>query len=177
MLSLSSIQSISASTLLSAGAVVFVGIYVILFSGRYQFPSKSPKLVKEGYPIVGALRFFTARWDFFQDASAQSPTGNFSFFLGKYPVVGLSGEKSRQVFFESRDLGFAEGYIPLPIEKTSSHLKLIYIKLRCPLRTIPKQLTGRQQPGLCEEQRAPWAWRIHWQTYYTNAQGGKFCQK
>lgn len=41
---------------------------------------------------------------------ARSLTGNFSFFIGKYPVVGLSGEASRRVFFDSKQFGLTEGY-------------------------------------------------------------------
>jgi hypothetical protein len=111
MLSLSAaVQEFSTSTLLSAGTFVLIGLYLTLFSRKYKFPSRAPKLVKGQYPIIGASGYFTARWDFFQNAIAQSSTGNFSFFLGKYPVVGLSGETGRRVFFDSRDLGFAEGY-------------------------------------------------------------------
>ncbi|KAF4635641.1 hypothetical protein G7Y89_g2441 [Cudoniella acicularis] len=107
------LYSLSITTLLSVAVLLGFGVYALTFSSRYKFPSKSPKLVKEGYPILGTLRFFTARWDFFQHARAHSTTGNFSFFLGKHPVVGLSGEKGRQIFFESRDLDFTEGYAVL----------------------------------------------------------------
>jgi hypothetical protein len=110
MLHIPDVQAFLASTLLSAGALVLIGAYMVLFFGKYQFPSRAPKLVKDGYPVIGALRFFTARWDFFHDEGVRSPTGNFSFFLGKHPVVGLTGEKGRRVFFESREMGFAEGY-------------------------------------------------------------------
>lgn len=97
----------------TAAVLLVVAAYVLVPSG-YKFSPKSPKIVSEGYPIFGALRFFTARWEFFQHARAQSPSGNFSFFLGKHPVVGLSGDKGRQLFFESRELGFAEGFDYVP---------------------------------------------------------------
>lgn len=101
---------LSATTGFGIFAVLCVGVYFLAFSGKYQFSSKSPKLASAGYPILGAVRFFTARLDFFRHAQAQAPTGNFTFFLGKHPIVGLSGDKGRSVFFESRELGFAEGY-------------------------------------------------------------------
>ncbi|CAG8960722.1 hypothetical protein HYFRA_00002258, partial [Hymenoscyphus fraxineus] len=103
----------SATTLIAGVAVFCFGIYAVAVAGRYQFSAKSPKRTKEGYPIIGAIRFFTARWDFFRHARQQAPTGNFSFFLGKHPVVGLTGDKSRILFFESRELGFAEGHVLL----------------------------------------------------------------
>lgn len=81
----------------------------LYFVPHAPLPVKAPPLTTENYPILGAIGFFTARWDFFRQASAHSRSGNFSFYLGKYPVVGLSGDVARQVFFESKQLGFAEG--------------------------------------------------------------------
>ncbi|TVY73614.1 Sterol 14-demethylase [Lachnellula suecica] len=76
----------------------------------FKFPAASPKLTSiSSFPILGATKFFTARWQFFRHARDQSPTGNFSFFLGKHPVVGLTGVEGRKTFFESRELGFGEG--------------------------------------------------------------------
>ncbi|KAG9236781.1 cytochrome P450 [Amylocarpus encephaloides] len=113
MISIPAFQGFSATTLIFSFLVLTVGFYVLFFSGGYKFSPRSPTLVREGYPVLGALRFFTARWDFFQHARTQSPTGNFSFFLGKHPVVGLTGTDGRRVFFDSRELGFAEGYAVL----------------------------------------------------------------
>ncbi|CAG8976008.1 hypothetical protein HYALB_00007535 [Hymenoscyphus albidus] len=80
----------SATTLIAGVAVFCFGIYAVAVAGRYQFSAKSPKRTKAGYPIIGAIHFFTARWDFFRHARQQAPTGNFSFFLGKHPVVGYA---------------------------------------------------------------------------------------
>jgi hypothetical protein len=93
----------------SAMAILVVGVYILLAPQQELLGPKSPPRVREGYPLVGALRFFTARWEFYQHARDQTSSGNFSFFLGKHPVVGLTGDKARKLFFESRDLGFAEG--------------------------------------------------------------------
>lgn len=95
---------------LSIAIVLPIAIYTLFASSQYKFPPKAPRLVDEGWPVIGALRFFTARWEFFQHARSLSPSGNFSFRIGKYPIVGLTGAKGREVFFENRDLGFAEGY-------------------------------------------------------------------
>lgn len=83
--------------------------YTKLFSRPALHP-KVPPLTHGVYPILGALKFFTRRWDFLRDAARASPTGNFSFFVGRKPVVGLTSEASRQVFFDNRHFGFAEGY-------------------------------------------------------------------
>ena len=111
MFSVPAVPDLSTTTILSAGALLSFALYYSLFSRAYKFPKHAPKLAKQSYPIVGSLKFFTARWDFFQDEIARSETGNFSFFLGKHPVVGLSGEQSRKVFFDNRGLGFSEGYV------------------------------------------------------------------
>jgi sterol 14-demethylase len=92
----------------SAVAILVVAGYVWL-APQEELLAKAPPRVKEGYPLLGAFRFFTARWEFFQHSRAQAPSGNFSFFLGKHPVIGLTGDKARKLFFESRELGFAEG--------------------------------------------------------------------
>ncbi|KUJ10352.1 cytochrome P450 [Mollisia scopiformis] len=107
------LPSLSASTVSTVVILLLVSSYTIWASRGFRFSSKSPKRLREGYPIFGALRFFTARWDFFQQARAQTPTGNFTFFVGKHPVIGLTGEKPRQAFFQSRDLDFTEGYAVL----------------------------------------------------------------
>lgn len=87
-----------------------LGVCIRYLSSRVSFPPKAPKLTSHNYPIVGALGFFTERWTFCQRASAQSPTGNYSFHLGKHRVVGVSGEEGRKVFFDNRQLSFSEGY-------------------------------------------------------------------
>lgn len=90
-------------------SVPFTLLLIAFFHQPPLLPPKTPKPVREGYPILGALRFFTARWDFFRTAIASSSTGNFSFHLGKHAVVGLSGDTGRQVFFNTPGLGFNEG--------------------------------------------------------------------
>jgi hypothetical protein len=107
------LPALSASTISTIIILLLVSSYTIWASTGYKFSSKSPKRLNEGWPIFGVLRFFTARWDLFQHGKAQTPSGNFSFFVGKHPVIGLTGDKARQTFFQSRDLGFAEGYVRL----------------------------------------------------------------
>lgn len=90
--------------------ITFSTLLVLLFFyHRPPFPSKVPKLSNENYPIVGAIRFFYARWDFFKDARTKTDTGNFTFHIGKYPIVGMSGDVGRQVFFGSSSLSMTEG--------------------------------------------------------------------
>ncbi|TKA69262.1 hypothetical protein B0A55_08113, partial [Friedmanniomyces simplex] len=87
-------------------------IYTHLLRGP-AFPPNAPVLTRETYPLIGSLQFFTRRWEFFQTAIARSRTGNFSFYAGQYPVVGVAGEEGRRVFVEHKGLSFAEGYAAL----------------------------------------------------------------
>jgi hypothetical protein len=88
--------------------------FICYLSSRTSFPPKTPKIARYNYPIVGALGFFTERWTFCRRAIADSPTGNFSFHLGKHPIIGVSGEEARRVFFDNRQFGFGEGYVWFP---------------------------------------------------------------
>jgi hypothetical protein len=93
-------------------AIAIPLIFCICYlSSRTVFPPKAPKVARHNYPIVGALGFFTERWTFCQRAIADSPTGNFSFHLGKHPIIGVSGKEARKVFFDNRQLSSAEGYV------------------------------------------------------------------
>lgn len=76
---------------------------------RPSFPKNAPKLLKEGYPVLGALRFFSDRRNFASHGTSATGTGNFSFYFGKHQIVGLSGLSGRKTFFESRDLNMSEG--------------------------------------------------------------------
>ncbi|GFN21569.1 cytochrome P450 [Aspergillus tubingensis] len=75
---------------------------------KRPFPSNAPKFVA-GYPLVGALQFVNDREGFCHRSKMASPTGNYSFYLGRDRVVGLSGPQGRRTFFESRDLDLDAG--------------------------------------------------------------------
>lgn len=85
-----------------------ISFAIVRLLSRPPFPATSPPLMK-GYPIVGSLGFFSGRTDFFKSASSLSKTGNFSFYVGKLPVVGVSGEESRKAYFEAKELDLAKG--------------------------------------------------------------------
>ena len=74
-----------------------------------KLPHKAPRSVKNNFPFTGALGFWTKRWEFYTAAIKHSHTGNFSFHVGSNLLIGLSGEKSRRVFFETRELDLDEG--------------------------------------------------------------------
>ncbi|EMC93962.1 hypothetical protein BAUCODRAFT_216247 [Baudoinia panamericana UAMH 10762] len=94
------------------GVAVLVSLFAYLFS-KPSFPENAPPLTKDAYPIIGSFQFFTERWDFFKRAITDSPTGNFSFYAGKHPVIGVSGPYARKLFFDSKDMSFGDGYAAL----------------------------------------------------------------
>lgn len=95
--------------------LAFVAIAIIIqrLLWRPSLSKSAPKATSTDYPVIGDPGFFTSRWDWWQRAVAQSSTGNFSYHIGKNTVVGVSGEKGRKLFFDSKDLGFSEGYAVL----------------------------------------------------------------
>jgi len=94
-------------------------VYVLLFTvlatvivgafRRPALPKSAPKLLREGYPILGMLRFFSDREGFCHDGARASRSGNFSFYFGKHHIIGVSGLDGRKTFFESKDLNMSEG--------------------------------------------------------------------
>ncbi|GAW15805.1 hypothetical protein ANO14919_052270 [Xylariales sp. No.14919] len=82
---------------------------------RPAFPKNAPKWYKKGdWPIVGAVEFYYGRRaDFTREALRDSKTGNFSFYIGKKQLVGVSGPEGRKLFFESKDLNFPVAFAEL----------------------------------------------------------------
>ncbi|RMY69600.1 hypothetical protein D0863_06348 [Hortaea werneckii] len=97
------------------GAVAVLATLYHNLTNRPAFPKNAPKLTNIAWPIVGSHQFFTNRWEFYQAAKAGSKTGNFSFYAGQHPVVGVSGQEARKMFFDTpvKELGFSEGYAAL----------------------------------------------------------------
>lgn len=89
--------------------IITLAFYIFLVQ-RPSFPSNAPKVFSSDYPVFGPLGFWTARRDFWHRAIRESKTGNFSFHVGKHPVIGVSSEEAREVFLNSRYLGLKEGY-------------------------------------------------------------------
>jgi sterol 14-demethylase len=92
--------------------VLLITTAILLFakvSWRPPLPKNTPKLLREGYPILGALRFYSARRDLAVHGSSRSATGNFSFYYGQLHIVVAGGEAARKAYFETKDLSLAEG--------------------------------------------------------------------
>lgn len=96
--------------LLTASLLVFIIIHTLFIR---RLPANAPLAARDDYPITGPWGFWTRRWDWYRRQRDQSKTGNFSFHAGPNTIVALTGEEGRKLFFESRELGFAEGYAVL----------------------------------------------------------------
>ncbi|KAI1179586.1 cytochrome P450 6A1 [Nemania sp. FL0916] len=96
--------------LLTAAATVFYRVF-----WRPALPSNAPMWYKKGdWPILGSLEFYYGRRaDFFRDAMRQSKTGNFSFYIGKKQLIGVSGPEGRKLVFESKELNFPQAFADL----------------------------------------------------------------
>ncbi|KAH7039996.1 cytochrome P450 [Microdochium trichocladiopsis] len=81
---------------------------------RPSIPKNAPKWWKKGdWPVLGAIRFYSARADFMLEAMKHTPGGNFTFYIGKKQIVAVTGEEGRKTYFDNRELGFAEGFAEL----------------------------------------------------------------
>ncbi|KAH6656578.1 cytochrome P450 6A1 [Truncatella angustata] len=97
-------------------------IWALLLSGvatlAYQYlvrPSLPPKAPafwkKDDVPFFGALRFFSARADFMNDALRSPSVGNdFSFYVGQKQVVALHSQEGRRTYFDNKDFNFGAGF-------------------------------------------------------------------
>ncbi|KAF2456488.1 cytochrome P450 6A1 [Lineolata rhizophorae] len=94
-------------------ALSAVAVFLYNYLLRPAFPAGAPKVIRENYPVLGAIDFFRKRRELFDSGKSQTSTGNFSFYVGKLNVIGLTSEQGRQVFFENRALSFSEGYAVL----------------------------------------------------------------
>lgn len=94
--------------LLTTVATVFYRLF-----WRPTLPKNAPKWYKKGdWPILGSLEFYYGRRsEFMREGLRDSKTGNFSFYIGKKQLIGISGAEGRKLFFESKDLNFPQAYV------------------------------------------------------------------
>lgn len=90
--------------------VLAVSLLAVFITATWQpsYPKNAPKVVSE-WPILGALRLYRDRKNFFLEAANKTATGNFSTYIGKHQLVGVSGHEARKSFFEAKELDMAEG--------------------------------------------------------------------
>lgn len=112
MLSVETVRDgLSNSTVQWTLAVVlpftFYRLYLTLW--RPAFLSKAPVAIPEDVPVIGATRFWSARWKFFKEWRAKK--SSFGFYVGNNQVIGVTGTAARQDFFNSRELSFDKGSV------------------------------------------------------------------
>ncbi|KKA17947.1 Uncharacterized protein T310_8106 [Rasamsonia emersonii CBS 393.64] len=99
----------SPVTLGLAGFVATLISFLAYLSYTPRVDKRSPAFTSDTVPFVGSWGFFTRKQIFWDNAVAESKTGNFSFWLGKHHVVGVSGEAARKMYLDHRDLDFVAG--------------------------------------------------------------------
>ncbi|KAF2732634.1 cytochrome P450 6A1 [Polyplosphaeria fusca] len=107
-----SLENVTRSPVLLLGvsSALLFAVYILYTTFSRRIPSNAPQTVRGNFPITGAFGFWANRWDFFRHARDHSPTGSFTWNAGPNTIIGLSGDHGRRLFFESKQLGFSEGY-------------------------------------------------------------------
>lgn len=98
----------TSQTVLTAVSLALGFFAAYLYVAR-SLPAGTPPSIKRNWPLIGPIKYWTKRWDFFQEATKASLNGNFTFNVGKHVVVGVSGDESRRVFMESKQLEMGSG--------------------------------------------------------------------
>lgn len=108
---LNSLSSYATPTAVAFGAALF-GLVCVIKWVLQRPPADvcAPKFYSDGYDLFAAWRFFSSRWDYYQEGTAKR-TRNFSFWIGKYPLVGLTGAAARKTFYEHKALSVNEGHV------------------------------------------------------------------
>ncbi|KAE9364966.1 cytochrome P450 [Stipitochalara longipes BDJ] len=102
--------------MLSLGIAFFLASFLSFLSYLSYYPRvdpKSPKFTSDTVLILGSRGFLTRLWSWWKKSMENSKTGNFSFWLGKYHVIALSGEAARKMYLDNRDLDFVLGNVYL----------------------------------------------------------------
>ena len=95
--------------------LLLCGLSVLFYRSIRQTPflDGAPRPLGEDYPILGALRFFSDRYNMYFDGISSSRTGNFSFYFGKHQIVAISGLEGRKVFFQNKAMDLSQGLVAL----------------------------------------------------------------
>ena len=104
------VNEVPIITIFSIGLLFLIGIFIFATTSSFRFSKQSPKPTNDTLPLLGSVGFFTRRWDFTRTSRDRTATRNFSFWVGKLPVIGLGGDDGRVTFFEERGLDFGQGY-------------------------------------------------------------------
>ncbi|KAI0593285.1 cytochrome P450 6A1 [Biscogniauxia sp. FL1348] len=136
-------------------ATLFTGFFQVFW--RPSLPKNAPNWFKTGdWPILGALCFYKTRGDWFKEGLKHSPTGNFSFYIGKKQIIGMSGPEGRKTFYENRELNFTEGFAELLTGQPAAtaeaeNFAQIFSKALVPM--MRKENLSRNLVTLCSDAR------------------------
>ncbi len=112
------VQQLLASPAAASGPTLYFAACSLLAWTVWQFvaarppvPKNAPKLWNAyDWPLVGsAIRFYSRRRDMVMEGLAASPSGNFSFYIGRKHVVILSGPGGRKTYYDNKALNFSAG--------------------------------------------------------------------
>ncbi|KAJ3493732.1 hypothetical protein NLG97_g4548 [Lecanicillium saksenae] len=84
-------------------------VVLLYMSATPKVDKKAPAFTSNATPLIGSWNFFTQKMGFWKAAVDESKTGNFSFWLGKNHVVGVSGEAARKMYLDHRSLHLIKG--------------------------------------------------------------------
>ncbi|KAM5453557.1 hypothetical protein MaudCBS49596_002760 [Microsporum audouinii] len=70
---------------------------------------RAPENTTDKELFLGSFGFYSRKWTFFRGGRDRSKTGNFSFWLGKYHCVGVSGEAARKDILDNRHMDRVQG--------------------------------------------------------------------
>ncbi|KAG6007647.1 hypothetical protein E4U21_005728 [Claviceps maximensis] len=87
-----------------ASLVTCLAVFLVYLAYTPQVDALAPKFTTDKDLFIGSQGYYTRRWSFWRDSVARSNTGQFSFWLGKVHVVGVSGEAGRKVFLDNQHL-------------------------------------------------------------------------
>lgn len=114
-------ELLNSLTVATHGCVFLATVIILAVFGyerlfkREHLPSswRTPRAVSLRYnwPVIGDLRFWSKRWDFFVSEAALSDNKAFRFNVGKTHVIGLTGEAGRHGFFTDSHLNLSQGYM------------------------------------------------------------------
>ncbi|KAF2178413.1 putative cytochrome P450 [Zopfia rhizophila CBS 207.26] len=103
------VLSQSLATLGLAGFIATFISFLAYLSYSPRANKKSPAFTSDTVLFLGSWRFFTHKLRFWKNSVENSKTGNFSFWLGKNHVVGVSGEAARKMYLDNRGLHLIKG--------------------------------------------------------------------
>ena len=102
----------------AAGPTLYLVACSLLAWAVWQFVVARPPVPKNSpkpwnaydWPLVGStFRFYSRRRDMVVEGLAASPSGNFSFYIGRKHVVLLSSPGGRKTYYENKAFNLSAG--------------------------------------------------------------------